>query len=423
MHARDMVLRPRDPIIVRDGRPFAATPGAQAASLPWPLPGTVTGALRTRIGMDQGFDWKGDGPDRARRVAVHGPLMLARWPGDGDGEWRVYLAAPRDALVVRGEFPPVVRALRPRDTLPEGAGCDLPPGMLPLHIPSAEKPTPGHAYWPLDACVEWLADVTFGLRPLPRRTVDGAPRDARVHVRIDPSTRAGARGFLFGTIGLAFADAPRLGLGVSGATVAAPGSGAADVGAATGDGETADRPALAMLCRVVGSEVAAWSPPDTVFVTLGGERRLVEAHALASGTLWPTAPAPRLRAALVGARRLRMMLVTPALFTAGWRPGWLDDRLEGTPPGGAGPRLRLVAAAVGRKAPVSGWDLQHHRPKAARYTVPAGSVYFFETIDGPLDGTAVGALWMAALSDDAQDRADGFGLALPGVWSPHEGGV
>ncbi len=74
----DIVVAPRDPIIARDGRPFAATPGAQAVSLPWPLPGTLAGTIRTAIGTSLGFDWRNGGAGRARRIAVLGPLMLAR---------------------------------------------------------------------------------------------------------------------------------------------------------------------------------------------------------------------------------------------------------------------------------------------------------------------------------------------------------
>lgn len=406
--AREVLLRPRDPIIARDGRPFAATPGAQAISLPWPLPSTTAGALRTQIGNSLAFDWLKDGPDRARGIAVHGPLMLARWPDDA--RWQIYVTAPRDALIVDAAATDAatrdhrMSALRPYDAdeLPDGAGCDLPVGLRPLRIPGVGKPASGYTYWPLAACERWLAAPAPAEQAPPARTLNALPLDARMHVKIDPQTRAAAQGYLFGTVGLAFADAPH----------------------AANNHSREESPARALLCRVSGQEVGSWTQAESAFVTLGGERRLA---ALGSGDgLWPGRPHQGLRDALRGARRLRLLLVTPALFTGGWRPGWLDNNLEGSPPGLPEARLRLVAAAVGRQAPVSGWNMQRHKgedgrwrergPKAARYTVPAGSVYFFDVVAGSLDDRGIETLWMAALSDEPQDRADGFGLSLSGVW-------
>jgi CRISPR-associated protein Cmr3 len=57
------------------------------------------------------------------------------------------------------------------------------------------------------------------------------------------------------------------------------------------------------------------------------------------------------------------------------------------------------------------------RPKPSRRLVPAGSVYFLK-----LDGSDaaidqfIDATWLQAISDDEQDRRDGFGLALFGAW-------
>ena len=68
---------------------------------------------------------------------------------------------------------------------------------------------------------------------------------------------------------------------------------------------------------------------------------------------------------------------------------------------------------------VSGWNLEKGKrgPKAIRRLVPAGSVYFFELKDGnPAD---LAKLWLKSVSDkgqDGQDRRDGFGLAMWGIW-------
>lgn len=387
----EVIVQPRAPLIVRDGRPFTADAGAQAVTLPWPLPGTLAGALRTRIGTDLAFDWQGDGPDRARRITVQGPLMLARWP-DSESAWQVYLAQPRDALLVHDTSgQPVMHALRPFGP-GGGAGCDLPhPALQPLQVEESGKSLSGYSYWPLRAYLRWLSDARPQPQAPPLRCLGPLPRETRVHVAINRETRTGREGALFSTVGLAFADQPQ----------------------PARAGQSDEQPAHALLCRVDGA--TSWSAA-TSYLQLGGERRLAELHPVdAAGSLWPACP-PELRDALAGTPRLRLTLVTPALFTGGWRPGWLDDDLIGAPPAAPALRLRLVAAATGRHEPVSGWDLQRGKPKAARYMVPAGSVYFCEVVEGELSAAAIERLWLSALSDLPQDRADGFGLSVMGVW-------
>lgn len=95
-------------------------------------------------------------------------------------------------------------------------------------------------------------------------------------------------------------------------------------------------------------------------------------------------------------------------------PGWLDARtLKGKPPG-ADVELTLVGVGIQRWSAVSGWSLAEPRgPKPVKRLVPAGGVYFFETGD---DREPLAARWLEPVSDDAQDRNDGFGLAAWGIW-------
>ena len=52
------LIEPHDSLIVRDGRPFNATAGSRAQSLDFPFPSTLIGSVRTRIGLENGGDWK-----------------------------------------------------------------------------------------------------------------------------------------------------------------------------------------------------------------------------------------------------------------------------------------------------------------------------------------------------------------------------
>ncbi|PKL02339.1 MAG: hypothetical protein CVV55_04945 [Synergistetes bacterium HGW-Synergistetes-2] len=126
-----------------------------------------------------------------------------------------------------------------------------------------------------------------------------------------------------------------------------------------------------------------------------------------------------IRRSLVERSHIRMILVSPAPFSEGWLPGWLKQKEEGiigTPPG-CEVKLRLVSAVTGRWQPISGWAIEQGKPqgpKALRRMVPAGSVYFFETIGGSAGSLA--EIWLKSVCDDEQDRSDGFGLALWGIW-------
>jgi CRISPR-associated protein Cmr3 len=80
-------------------------------------------------------------------------------------------------------------------------------------------------------------------------------------------------------------------------------------------------------------------------------------------------------------------------------------------------RLKLVSACTDRWKPISGWSLEKvsRGPKAIRRLVPAGSVYFFEVLSGDA-GDLAKNLWLRSVSDEDQDRRDGFGLAVWGLW-------
>ena len=110
--------------------------------------------------------------------------------------------------------------------------------------------------------------------------------------------------------------------------------------------------------------------------------------------------------------RVRVLLLTPALFGAGWRPA-ADGPLLG---GVDGLRARLVAAIVPRPETVSGWDLEQRRPKPTRRLVPSGSVFWVDLEGSPERRRLwLEKIWMNNVSDEEQDRLDGYGLAAVGV--------
>src|SRR5262249_6564562 len=93
----------------------------------------------------------------------------------------------------------------------------------------------------------------------------------------------------------------------------------------------------------------------SVWHPLGGERRLVHWRTADDKTRWDCPE--QVQAALDKTDQVTMILVTPAIFSAGWRPGWLTDELTGIPPCG-GPTLKLVSVCVRRWRAISGWSYE-----------------------------------------------------------------
>ncbi len=59
-------------------------------------------------------------------------------------------------------------------------------------------------------------------------------------------------------------------------------------------------------------------------------------------------------------------------------------------------------------------DPQNRGARPLRRMVPAGSMYFFEVQQG--DAALLADLWLQSVSDGEQERRDGFGLAVWGIW-------
>jgi CRISPR-associated protein Cmr3 len=206
--------------------------------------------------------------------------------------------------------------------------------------------------------------------------LSGPQQDYRAHVSIRPDVQTAEDGALFATTGLEFTD------------------------------EGLERLAVA-----ISVEHQDHLAPVPGTAPLGGERRLVRWHH--STQEFPACP-PELIEKIIQAKACRVLLLTPASFSKGWLPEWLltGDLTEHT-----GVIVRLSGAALGRWQVVSGWDLERSEAKPTRRLVPAGSVFFLK-----LAGTeqAIGdwvtRVWMQCVSDTANDRNDGFGLAVVGTW-------
>ena len=404
---RVVSLDPLAPIIVRSGRPMNAHAGADPAQ--FPPPSTIAGCLRTAWARAAGRPF---GPELAQ-LAVGGPLLV----GD-DG--RVLAPKPADALYFgRGagesDSPRCVRATPRR--FGGGCGADLSEGLLPVQLTQGVtgKPGDGPAWWSWNDLLAFRDGVD---PPIDRLWTNGwsPPKgDRRTHVSIDSSTGTAKAAALYETEGLDLAASPsafRISPAERPEAASGLGRGATSP-ADPNDANDSSSGGLRLLVRC--SEALA-----PALVHLGGKRRLASLEPEPEDR-WPAPPDGWLER-LCDAGGLCLTLLTPGVFSAGYRPGWLDDALTGSPPGAPGLRLRLRAAAVARWQPHSGWDLARGQPRPTRKLVPAGATYWFDVLDA-CDQDALAALWLASVCDEPQDRLDGFGLALPGPWAPPTGEI
>ena len=117
-----------------------------------------------------------------------------------------------------------------------------------------------------------------------------------------------------------------------------------------------------------------------------------------------------MRRSILQHRSCRLILATPACFAKGFLPSTAGLSHSGV-------NVSVQGVANHRYQVVSGWDYVLRKPKPSRRLVPAGGVYFVR-LEG--SDTAIekwmDMLWLQSISDDDQDRRDGFGIVVLGAW-------
>ena len=314
-----------------------------------------------------------------------------------------------------------------------GEGCDLPRGgLLPTMLPDVFeedfKPLNKPASWSIGKMTEWLANPTgsdFSLcidsksdnkedketgdqdlkNPKKNKCksdfLEAPEKDERVHTAINRDTGAAwvEEGLLFMSVGLDLSST-EMGGGIS----------------------------LVTRIKANSTFENKLSNLDEIH-PFGGERRLAEWIRTEEPPGWSCPAEISSKLEKLDSGKIRMVLATPAIFSKGWLPGWLEfnqledgsEVLEGIPPeASVSQKLRLISACVDRWRPISGWstEAKSQGAKAIRRMVPAGSVYFFEIQNGKGDEASALAEshWLESVCDLPEDRKDGFGLAVWGTW-------
>lgn len=234
------VIEPRDPLIVRDGRPFNNTPGARAYTQSFPPPSVLAGVIRSQTAYASNIRFTinhGEANqskiDLIRQIQIYGPLLFKLPnPNKEKDEPEFLCAAPADALLFEPEAKteaqesdnqqspatgPWLCRLVPIQ-VPEGFVCDFNElGLVGLVKADPRKPAkeqPQFWYW--KHFLQWMHDPE-GLinKTNPQSSnpktiavgdlgIKGLPIDQRTHVQIDSESQSAEDGRLFQTRGLSF---------------------------------------------------------------------------------------------------------------------------------------------------------------------------------------------------------------------------
>ena len=377
------LIEPRDPVIFRDGKPFNASPGARAKTLSFPFPATTAGAVRTRSGQDSSGRFASGRITELLSQWIRGPILVELDLDNNISDW--LFPAPVDGLLLKHEPHEKDKAhLVPLAVVvpPVGARTNLPASlMLVAPVEQAkQKPYPGTpAFWRWESYKAWLTAPKVQDVEFTDFAHNGPTKESRMHVSIVSGTQTAQDGALFQTSGLEFTSLVM-------------------------DGDTYPRlNQTRRLALVLDTDTT----PRQGWDFLGGERRPIRWR-LGPENL-PGCP-PAVRASIVQHKCCRLILATPACFSNGFLPEVAKFSYYGV-------TVTIEAVATSRYQVVSGWDYRLGKPKPSRRLAPAGSVYFLRLAGAHAAiGQFVDDLWLQSISDDEQDRRDGFGLALLGAW-------
>lgn len=384
---------PADTLFCRDQKPLAAG-HSFGRGANWPLPTVLHSAIRTALlrQLPGGLPQRKGQNGHKRRGDIRGKVATEAY------QW----------LNLRGPFPVNEKGVMyfpiPRDLVPDGDGKvaylriikkaginNLPPPLTHL---AASVTTPSKAKLP-----EWISAADYEtylagtLRELPE-TDKLWDSEHRIGVAIDPTTHTAAEGQLYAAEHLRLRDGVRLRFAIS---------------------EDPHQKETANLT-------------DNV-LQLGGEQRF--GKVTSAGGEW------KLPEVTITGTLVKWVLLTPAIFVHGWRPGWIGDDgavklrvVNGTrakrrherdhtadwkyDPAKYGDQpitAKLLAACIGKPQVVGGWDDQ---PKATHLAVPSGSVYYFKA-DNEAEATKLAGVLQGRCKSDFFGEK-GLGLGVCGTW-------
>jgi CRISPR-associated protein Cmr3 len=418
---------PADTLFFRDARPLSAGSG-YGHGANWPLPTVLHGALRAALlqlkgeapierkpGYERGGKHHGSFASASFNwINLHGPFPVDQATNT------LYFPIPRDVVAAHVGNEAGAELLR---IVPPDGPCNLPPPLTRLAASFAAPGKQALSQWVdrdfFDAYLDGMKSL-----PLPKSPQLWQP-EHRTGIAIDPETQTAAEGQIYAAEHLRLREDIALRFAISEPQ-------------ANGHLAPGEEEAFAQLER-----------RNTI--QLGGERRF--------GTLKNQAVPLSLPCVKIAGKFVKWVLLTPAIFSGGWLPGWIDPENGGVKlrlrPDGFDRRshrrsrrgddglyeaqkfcgdpidAKLVAACTGKPQPISGWDLSgceaneaatpaptgfRPSPKPTNLAVPSGSVYYFEAAD-PDEAIRLATVLQGRCRSDFFGEK-GLGLGVCGNWKP-----
>ncbi len=367
-----LFIEPNDILMFRDGRPFAGGDEHFARCLISPSPATFYGALRSHILSNRSgefdtfrTDYSGIPKEITHEIGTPetpGSLVLSQF-SFGKGSENVvepFFPVPNDVVKAKGKDD-VVRIASPENLPHEMLMTDMPSELKNVWIRSDEvmENVPGY----------------LSAQEMQRYLEGDVPVVTETKAIFDLEERTG------------------IGKSRTSRTVE------------TGRLYTVEYMRLKSGCGFAVEVKNTQLLPETGMLRLGGDHR----SARYSMIEWTDIGNKEICRKVAGRKRFKLVLTTPAIFDNGWIPGDIDvNTLQGEI---NGTKVKLCGACIGRPVGIGGYDIAKNIPKLMYKAVPAGSVYYFEVIEGDID-SLFDRLWNKSISDKRD--MEGFGISLIG---------
>ncbi|HWP91855.1 MAG TPA: type III-B CRISPR module-associated protein Cmr3 [Thermodesulfobacteriota bacterium] len=359
-------IEPLDVVLFRDGKPFSAEEDIIASSIFPPFPSTFYGAMRTETLSRQNFKFqplsqiKNNSQYLNQIDSLTHDLRIVG-PFIADENHLEYFPIPKDIVEIKGQDKKYIR-LKP--TISPTFKSDLSTDISPLWVKTNydEHIEDGKGFISesqMKIYLEGRQDKWSILNP-----GEVFHREERVGIKRPGATKTSEEGFFY------IAEFVRLN---------------------SQFGFTLD---------IEGNVTLS----DNGFFRLGGESRAASYRKIEDRKWEDDAIKKKVRET----RKFKLYLLSHAIFEKGWIADWMHTGEKD------GLTFKLISACVGKPVSVGGFDIVENRPKPMKKAVPAGSVYFFELLEGNVD-ELFKAFQFKSISDEKQK--EGFGITLVGGWN------
>jgi CRISPR-associated protein Cmr3 len=338
------------------GLPFAAGESDSSAGVPLPPPSVACGALRSAFFSEHPDELPlATGNATQNTEANDTPearkdMCLTHWSLYSASDQESLFPAPLDFALNEDNQLELLRLETNSDGL-----CSV-PGNLPyrLRVEKIEKkPNAPTGCW-----VRYLADYLQGKTPCLWKAEDVFLPEPKIGLTRDTATKTAQQGMLYQLPMLRFKENIRFALSY---------------------------------------ENLAFVPS---MLRLGGQTRVCTAE--------KTSASFAIQPGDISNGCFKLYVATPAIFSDGWRPEFLQDG-----------KYELCAACVGNAVPISGWGMKARRPKPLCLTVPAGSVYYLKLTENTAQARneVIERFHGKAISSKLLDKRQGFGIVYVGGWN------